>query len=147
MNNEFSNDKEQKTKCKECDLVFSNKLTRCPNTKMHSHQDYSNWKITGQRFYLLNANWNDDYSEAEMVISVEGIACVCEDCMKEGPGLKMTTNTPSFHGNNFSICLSCTKKAYKKDGGKVLTEKQWIALGRPGPDGDNYRHNEEKKND
>ena len=88
----------------------------------NSKQDYAHWVITGRRFYCTNLDWHDVNNEAEEVLSVNGELCVCEDCGKTGPGLKLTCNTPSFHNSNFSICLSCTKAAYEKDGGKVVSE-------------------------
>ncbi len=97
-------------------------------SSMESHQDYANWKLTGRRFYVTMTNWHDVNSETEEVISVNGELCVCENCMKTTPGLKMTCDTPSFHNSNFSICLSCTKKAYEKDGGRVVSEEEILKL-------------------
>ena len=96
-------------------------------SRMDSHQDYANWKLTGSRFYTTNTNWQDINSETEEVISVNGELCVCENCLKTTPGLKDTCNTPSFHNSNFSICYSCTKKAYKEAGGRVVSEEEILA--------------------
>lgn len=93
---------------------------------LKSHQDYSNWVITGNRYYMTNLDWTEVNNEAEEVISVNGEDCICESCMKVGPGLKLTTNTPSFHNNNFSICLSCTKKTYSEEGRKLVSEEDII---------------------
>ena len=77
-----------------------------------THQDYADWKITGNRYYMTNLDWSEVNNEAEEVITVDGEKITCEDCGIEKPCLKLTCNTPSFHHSASGICLECNVKVY-----------------------------------
>ena len=81
---------------------------------LQSHQDYSNWVITGRRLYQTSPQHSEYNSEYEEVISVEGSPIVCIDCgSTDKPCWKPTNNTPSFHASPEGICIDCYKQYWK----------------------------------
>jgi len=109
---------------------------------LKSHQDYSHWVITGNRWYVTYLNGELVNSELEEVISVEGELVFCEDCNKVRPSLKPTYNTPSFHASASGICIDCEKKWCEdstKDGlpASVISEEDimkqfWLTISENG---------------
>jgi len=82
---------------------------------LESHQDYSNWVITGNRFLMYSPDHSEYYGEYEEVISVEGEKVRCMDCEVVKPSWKPCMNTPSMHATADGICTNCYDKWFKEN--------------------------------
>jgi len=107
-------------------------------TDPESHQDYSNWVITGRRVYQTSPQHSEYNGEYEEVISVEGSPIVCLDCNStDKPCWKPTMNTPSFHASPEGMCSDCMLTWVTKENIQVvpdseLYEEFWLMTGELG---------------
>jgi len=105
---------------------------------LESHQDYSNWVITGRRVYQTSPQHSEYNGEYEEVISVEGSPIVCLDCNStDKPCWKPTMNTPSFHASPEGMCSDCmliwvTKENIQVVPDSELYEEFWLMTGELG---------------
>ncbi len=84
-------------------------------TDLASHQEWSNWVLTGRRVYHTNPDWDWDGEELEEVITVDGVKTECDHCGKQKPVLKLTCDTPNMLRCPWSVCFDCTMDFIKKE--------------------------------